>query len=85
MDSLLRRWVPAALVVMALGCTRVVDLEVAEGPVRLVIEGRIELIAGDAVGRQRVRLSTTDGFATSGLPPAATGESFALQSIAGWN
>ncbi len=67
------RLLPAALLALCFGCTRVVDLGIGEGPVRLVIEGRIELIKGDAIGRQHIRLSTTDGFATAGYPPAVTG------------
>jgi hypothetical protein len=57
------------------GCTRVVDLDVAEGTKRLVVEARLESIKGDARGRQHVRLSLTDGFATAGTPPPATGAS----------
>jgi hypothetical protein len=67
------RLLAAALLALCFGCTRVVDLGIDEGPVRLVIEGRIELIKGDAIGRQHIRLSTTDGFATAGYPPAVKG------------
>ncbi len=63
----------AAVLTFAFGCTRVVDLGIDEGPVRLVIEGRIELIKGDGIGEQHIRLSTTDGFASAGHPPAVTG------------
>ena len=55
------------------GCTRVVDLTVEQGPVRLVIEGRIELRDNDPVARQRIRLTTTDAYQSSAPPPPARG------------
>ncbi len=57
----------------AAGCTRVVDLTVEQGPVRLVIEGRIELRDNDPVARQRIRLTTTDGYQSAAVPPPARG------------
>ena len=70
-----RRSIAALLAVVArgAGCTRVVDVSVEEGPRRLVVEGRIELRAGDAVGRQEIRLTTTDRFSSADLPPPARG------------
>lgn len=60
------------MVALAAGCTRVVDLGIEEGPVRLVIEGRIELIKGDVTGRQLIRLTTTDAFSSAGRPPTVS-------------
>jgi len=61
------------LFLAAAGCTRVVDIEVDQGPVRLVVEGRIELRAGNSTGHQEIRLTTTDVFDRAGPPPAARG------------
>lgn len=61
-----------AVTVATASCTRVVDLGVEEGPVRLVIEGRVELIKGDQAGRQTIRLTTTDAFSAAGRPPVVT-------------
>ena len=61
------------VVAVATGCTRVVDLTVDQGPVRLVIEGRIELRDNDPVARQRIRLTTTDAYQSSAPPPPARG------------
>lgn len=69
-----RLLVPAMMAAAAAtGCTKVVDLDLAEGAKRLVVEARLEAIKGAPRGRQQVRLSLTDGFGTAGLPPAATG------------
>ncbi|MFN0180861.1 MAG: DUF4249 domain-containing protein [Gemmatimonadales bacterium] len=58
---------------LATGCTRVVDLDLAEGPRRLVVEGRIELRPDDATGLQAIRLTTTGPFEATDEPPAAIG------------
>lgn len=71
-----------SVLAVAAGCTRAVELDITEGPTRLVIEGRLELVAGDP-GRQRIRLSTTDAFATAGLPPAARGATVQVIDEAG--
>lgn len=59
----------ALLLALAAGCTRLVSVEVDEGPKRLVVEGRIEL----GVPFQRIVLSTTDVFSSPSAPPPATG------------
>jgi len=60
----------AILAVLAAGaCTRIVDLDVEEGPRLLVVEGRVELGAP----LQRVRLTTTDVASSDTAPPRATG------------
>lgn len=53
----------------ASGCTRVVDLDLDEGPRLLVVDARVE--QGEAI--QAVRLTTTDQVSSTDLPPAARG------------
>lgn len=55
------------------GCTRVVELDLPEGPRRLVVEGRLELRVGDQLGDQVIHLTTTDAFTNTTAPPPATG------------
>ena len=55
-----------------IGCTRVVDLDLKEGPKRLVVEGRIERQVGSDFGLARVMLTTTDAFSNPTAPPPAT-------------
>ena len=71
------------MIVAATGCTRVVDLDLTEGPVRLVVEGRLERIKSDVLGHQSIRLSTTDAFAHAGLPPAAVGAKVTITDSSG--
>jgi hypothetical protein len=85
-----RSGLAAILSIVALGaiaalsaCERVVDVEVAEGPVRLVVEGRVELVLGAATGRQRIRLTTTDAFANNREPPPAAGARVEIADDAG--
>ena len=66
-----------------LACTRVVDLGLEEGPKRLVVEARIELRAGDVVGRQEIRLTTTDAFNSTSAPPSASGAQVRVVDPAG--
>ena len=42
-----------------MGCERVVNIDVEEGPERLVVEGRIERHQDDRAVAQSIRLSTT--------------------------
>lgn len=72
-----------AAALLAAGCTKVVDLDVAEGPRRLVVEARIEATAGPQAGSQAVRLSLTDAFATVGAPPPARGAVVAVTDQSG--
>ncbi len=67
---------PSLILLAALataGCTRVVELDLDEGPRRLVVEGRLELRAGDRVGEQSIILTTTAAFTSGSAPPPATG------------
>lgn len=64
----------SALVVPLLSaCERVVDVEIDAGPVRLVVEGRLELAQSGTSDSQRIKLSTTDAFGSGRQPPAAIG------------
>lgn len=54
-------------------CERVVDVDVAEGPVRLVVEARLERVLGNVKGVQEIRLSTTAPYFSNAAPPAARG------------
>ncbi len=54
------------------GCDRVIQLDVEQGPTRLVIEGRVERTDG-AAAMPRVRLSLTDALTAPGNPPPALG------------
>jgi hypothetical protein len=81
-----RRWAfPLAAGVLATSsaCERVVDVDVPEGPVRLVVDGRIELVKGGNDGRQRVRLTATTLFGDEREPPAATGATVTVSDGSG--
>jgi hypothetical protein len=53
------------------GCERVVTLEVPEGPVRLVVEARLERVRGRVSGAQSIRLTTTAPYFAAAAPPPA--------------
>jgi len=55
------------------GCERIVDIDLDEGPTRLVVEGRIERIKEAPSGNQRIRLTTTAAFFSNAPTPPATG------------
>jgi hypothetical protein len=65
-----------ALPVLA-ACEKVVEIEVADGPVRLVVEGRLEALRGatasTASGQQSLRLTTTAPYFTNSASPPARG------------
>jgi hypothetical protein len=71
------RLVTIGMLVLVSGCEKVVELEVPDGPVRLVVEGRLEAMRGataaTASGRQSLRLSTTSPYFTNSAPPPARG------------
>ena len=79
----LRSALACAAVIAAAGCERVVNVDLVEGTVRLVVEGRVELVLGAADGRQRIRLTTTDAFANNGEPPPAAGARVEISDDAG--
>lgn len=75
--------VPLALVLSLSACERVVDIQLEEGPERLVVEGRIELVKEDPTGNQTIRLTTTDAFFSNSPPPPAVGASVTVRDDRG--
>lgn len=72
-QRLVRFAMPAFAAFMALlaGCERVIDLDVSQGPRKLIVEARLERILGTVSGAQAIRLSTTsDYFGDETSPPA---------------
>lgn len=68
------RGVGALLLALPLAaCERVVAIDVAEGPERLVVEARIEAVQGAPNGRQSIRLSTTAAYFSNQHTPPARG------------
>lgn len=61
------------LLITLAACERVVDLDVGEGPKRLVIEARLERIIGNVSGNQVITLTTTAPYFSDSPPPPAIG------------
>lgn len=59
----------AILLSLLVGCETVVDIELEEGPKRLVVDGGIEAVAGDDGSYQAIKLSTTTDFNASDPAP----------------
>ncbi len=78
----MRRWWYAIVVPLA-ACERVVDVDLDEGPRRLVVEARLERILENPSGAQTVRLSTTGSYFSNVLPPAARGATVSVSDNAG--
>lgn len=55
------------------GCERVVDLQIPNGPRRLVVEARLERALDFTATAQVIRLSTTADYFGGDYPPAASG------------
>jgi hypothetical protein len=64
-------------------CERVVDLDVPEGPRRLVIEARLERVIGRVSGNQAITLTTTAPYFGDAAPPPATGATVRVTDDAG--
>jgi uncharacterized protein DUF4249 len=64
-------------------CERVVDLDVAEGPRRLVVEARLERVIGRVNGNQSITLTTTAPYFSDIAPPPATGATVRVTDDAG--
>lgn len=79
----MRRFVLGILLFASIGCERVVGVDLEEGPKRLVIEARLERVAGRESGRQRIRLTTTDDYFSNTMPPAARGATVQITDDAG--
>lgn len=67
------RWLLLAFCTALLGCERVVALDIAEGPRRLVVEARLERVLGAVSGAQVIRLTTTSPYFAAAASPAARG------------
>ncbi|MFV1987178.1 MAG: DUF4249 domain-containing protein [Gemmatimonadota bacterium] len=65
------------------GCERIVDIGLEDGPTRLVVEGRIEIVKESPGSNQTIRLTTTDAFFSNAPPPPATGAAVSVRSGAG--
>jgi Domain of unknown function (DUF4249) len=68
-----RHCIGLLLLVGVAGCERVVSINAPEGAKRLVVEARIERVEGAVTGNQRIRLTTTDAYTSTALPPAVSG------------
>ena len=73
----------AAFVVSLAACERVVEVDLPEGERLLVVEARVERVAGQTSGRQRVRLTTTYPYFNKAAPPPARGATVRLSDDAG--
>lgn len=62
-----------AMAVMVAGCDRVVDITLPDGPVQLVVEGRVEAVHGSVSGHQEVLLSTSAPYFSNQAAPPARG------------
>jgi hypothetical protein len=78
-----RRIALVMVVVTLTGCERVVDLQVTEGPKRLVVEARLERVLGRVRGDQAITLRTTAPYFTSAAPPPARGAVVRVSDDAG--
>ncbi len=77
------RWLALGAVVLSTGCTRVVELDLPEGPRRLVVDARIERRNWGNPREQRISLTTTGAVTGTGLTPAATGAVVRVFGLAG--
>ncbi|OEK03966.1 hypothetical protein BFP71_10725 [Roseivirga misakiensis] len=63
-------------------CTDTLDVDLEEGTVRLVVEGRLELFKdGSGSGYQSIRLTTTAPYFQNEQVPAATGASVLVRDL----
>lgn len=68
-----RRLAALAALTMVTACERVVDVELQEGPRRLVIEARLERVKGRVSGDQAITLTTTAPYFDANPSPPARG------------
>ena len=81
MRAINRGFLPLLLFLAA--CERVVDLDVSEGPRRLVVEARLERVIGRVNGNQSITLTTTAPYFSDVAPPPATGATVRVTDDAG--
>lgn len=78
------RYIRIMPLLLSLGaCERVVDLDVAEGPKRLVVEARLERVIGRISGNQVITLTTTAPYFGDAPPPPAIGATVRVTDEAG--
>ena len=65
-------WMISLLAIITMACDEEVSLDLASPPERLVVEGRIELIAGKVAHEQQLILSTLNDFFDQGQTPRVT-------------
>lgn len=66
------------LLITAFSCTDTLDIDIEEGPVRLVVEGRITFNPDEPDGYQSIRLTTTAPYFQNQPVPAASGAQVAV-------
>lgn len=71
------------LMVMLAGCERVVDLDLAEGPRRLVVEAKLERVLERSDSHQEITLTTTAAYFDTAAPPPARGAVVTVRDDAG--
>lgn len=71
------------LMLFLAACERVVDVDLEEGPVRLVVEGRFERVLDRVSGSQVILLSTTGPYFSNASPPPARGAVVRVSDDAG--
>lgn len=81
--TLLPRLVALGLLLILPACTRVVELDLPEGPRRLVVDARIERRNWGTPREQRIVLTTTDAVTGLGSTPAASGAVVRVNGQAG--
>jgi hypothetical protein len=69
-------------ILLCLSCTDVIEVNLDEGAVHLVVEGRLELIKASSFGYQSIRLTTTAPYFSNEPAPAARGARVAV-SVSG--
>jgi hypothetical protein len=73
----------AAMCALLGACERVVNVNAPEGPVQLVVEGRIELVQGNPRGHQEIVLATTAAYFNNVAAPPARGAQVSVVDGAG--
>ncbi len=73
----------ALILAPTLACERVVDLDLPEGPRRLVIEARLERVQGRVSGEQQIALSTSSAYLAPAHPVGVRGARVQVTDDAG--
>lgn len=65
----MRRTIPLLSIALLAACERVVDVDLNEGPSRLVVEARLEYVLENPDSRQSITLRTTGSYFDASAPP----------------